>query len=96
MSKATPKDSTASLLKKEMGKKKLATVDESKNRVMAGDISFDKVLKVAKEKEKKAYGDKKAVVKQVLGTCVCCGIMVDGKNPKDVIKEVNEGKIKVE
>lgn len=90
MSKATPKDSTAPLLKKEMGVKKLATVDESKKRIMAGDISFDKILKVAKEK--KTYGDKQSVVKQVLGTCVSAGITVDGKDPREIIKEINDGK----
>jgi len=95
MSKATPKDTVPSLLKKEMGKKKLATVDESKQRVMAGDISFDKIVKVAKEKEGKLPGDLKTVVKQVLGSCVSCGITVDGRDPKDVIKEITEGKKEV-
>jgi large subunit ribosomal protein L11 len=95
MSKNTPKDSVSSLLRKELGGKKLATVNEDKTRNPGGDISFDKILKIAKEKEKKTYGDMKAVVKQVLGTCVSCGVTVDGKDPRNVIREVDEGILQV-
>jgi len=34
----------------------------------------------------------KAAVKEVLGSCVSMGVTVDGKDPRDVQKEVNEGK----
>jgi len=33
----------------------------------------------------------KAAVKEILGTCVSMGVLVEGKHPKEVIKEVNEG-----
>lgn len=95
MSKNTPKDSVSSLLKKELGGKKLATVNEDKTRNTGGNISFDKILKIAKEKEKKTYGNMKAIVKQVVGTCVSCGVTIDGKEPKEIIKEIDEGKLQV-
>jgi large subunit ribosomal protein L11 len=34
----------------------------------------------------------KAAVKEILGSCVSMGIKVDGKNPKEVIKLVEQGK----
>ena len=80
----------SSLIKKELNVQKLATVNEDKTRNLAGNISFEKVVAIAKSKE--IYGDLKAQVKQVLGTCVSCGVTVDGKNPKDVQKDVDAGK----
>ena len=34
----------------------------------------------------------KSAVKSILGTCVSSGVKVDDKDPKEVIKEVEEGK----
>ena len=34
----------------------------------------------------------KGTVKEVLGSCKAIGCTVDGKNPKDVTKEVESGK----
>jgi hypothetical protein len=36
--------------------------------------------------------DFKAVVKSVLGSCVSLGILVESKDPREVIKEIDEGK----
>lgn len=80
----------SSLLKKELNVQKLATVNEDKTRNLAGNIAFEKIVAIAKSKE--MYGDLKARVKQVLGTCVSCGVTVDGKNAKDVQKDIDAGK----
>jgi large subunit ribosomal protein L11 len=83
------------LLKKELKVQKLATVNEDKSRKMAGDLPLDVIVKVAKSKDS-IKGSTKAKVKQVLGTCVSAGITVNGKNPKEIIKEINNGLVKVE
>ena len=58
-----------------------------------GDISFENIVKIAKMKIKDMNTtDLKSAVKNVLGTCLSMGITVNGKNPKEVIKEVEEGK----
>lgn len=83
----------ASLLKKEMGVQKLATVGEDKIRKPAGNIAFDKIVSITKGKEDAIIGRNfKQKVKQVVGTCVSAGVTVDGKNPKDVMKEIDAGK----
>lgn len=82
-----------SLLKKEMGTQKLATVGEDKIRKPAGNITFEKIITITKGKEDAIIGKTfKQKVKQVVGTCVSAGVTIDGKNPKDVIKEIDTGK----
>ncbi len=81
-----------SLLKKEIGVQKLATVGEDKVRKLAGNITFDKIVTIAKSKEDSLAGAFKEKVKQIVGTCVSSGVTIDGKNPKDVMKDINGGK----
>ena len=60
---------------------------------LIGNISFDQVVKVTKMKKDVMFSlDLKNSVKEVIGTCLSCGITVEGKNPKEIISEVNEGK----
>ncbi len=80
---------TSSLIKKELGVKKMGP-DQNLN------IAFEKILKIAKAKTDDLVGDMKGKVKQVLGTCISAGVKVDGKDPREVQKEVDEGKYKVE
>ena len=46
------------------------------------------------QKSKSLSRELKGTVKEVLGTCVAVGITVDGKSPKDVQKEIDDGKHK--
>lgn len=84
-----------SMIKKEIKVEKLATVGEDKIRKTAGNISLEAVVRIAKSKES-IRGNTVSKVKQVLGTCQSSGVLVDNKSPKEVIQEINEGKIKVE
>ncbi len=83
-----------SMIKKEMKLETLGKVNEDKTRKLAGSIPLETVIKIAKSKDS-IRGDTVAKVKQVLGTCLSSGVLVDDKNPKDVIKEIDEGRIKV-
>ncbi|MHA1143803.1 MAG: 50S ribosomal protein L11 [Candidatus Helarchaeota archaeon] len=57
-----------------------------------GDIEFEQLISIAKMKRDQ-FLDKslKAATKTVLGTCYSMGITVDGKSPKDVQKEIDDG-----
>jgi large subunit ribosomal protein L11 len=59
-----------------------------------GDLKFEQVVKIAKLKMNDFLAkDLKAAVKLVLGTAnSMTGILVEGKRPKEVMKEVKEGK----
>ena len=85
----------ASMIKREMNVKNLAKVTES-GKDLPGSIPLAKVISIAKSKEDSMLGrDFRAKVKQVLGTCLSGGVLVDGKDPREVIKGIDEGKIKV-
>lgn len=83
-------ETVTSMLKKEMNKQKLARVVEG-NMELPGSISMEKVVKITKSRNLPGK-DVRARVKQVLGTCLSGGILIDGKSPKEVMKEVDEGK----
>jgi len=58
-----------------------------------GDLSMEQVLRIAKLKQAELLStNTKAAVKEILGTCVSMGVTVEGKDPKEVQKEVDEGK----
>ena len=61
-----------------------------------GNLSFDQIKKIAENMRPKSLArEMKGTIKEVLGTCVAVGITVDGKSPKDVQKEIDEGKYKI-
>ena len=54
---------------------------------------MEQAVKIAKVKKESILGkDLKAAVKEVLGTGVSMGVTVEGKDPRDVQKEIDEGK----
>lgn len=58
-----------------------------------GDITMDSVVKVAKTKMDSSYATSlKSVAKTVVGTCLPLGVKIEGKTPKEITQEINEGK----
>ena len=59
-----------------------------------GNLTFETVKNIAKkmQQSKSLARELKGTVKEVLGSCVAVGITVDGKSPKVVTAEVNDGK----
>jgi len=81
---------TAELLKKEFSIEKGS---QQPNNIKVANAAIEQVIKVAKIKQKNMFSNTlKSSVKSVLGSCVALGVLVDGKNPKAIIKEVDEGK----
>jgi len=63
------------------------------NTVKVGDLSMDQVLRIARIKRAELLaGDLKSAAKEVLGTCVSMGVTVEGKDPREVQKEIDAGK----
>lgn len=75
------------LLKKELTVEK-GTGDSKKIKV--ANASIEQIIKVA-ETKKALEKNLKSAVKTVLGSCVSLGILVESKEPKEVIKEVDKG-----
>lgn len=83
----------SSMLKKEAKVSKLAGLGKEESgrpAPVVGNVTIEQVVKIAKSKDNIA-GELKAKVKQIVGTCKSCGLTVEGKNPKDVIKEIEKG-----
>ncbi len=58
-----------------------------------GEVTMDSVVKVAKTKLETSYATSlKSVAKSIVGTCLPLGIKVEGKTPKEITSEINEGK----
>jgi len=58
-----------------------------------GDLSMEQLVKIAKMKRVQLLApDIKRAVKEVLGTCISMGVTVEGKDPKEVQAEIDEGK----
>jgi large subunit ribosomal protein L11 len=87
------------LVKKELGVQLLSkaafnvyTKDEKKEEFKES-LKFEQVVKIAKMKMDDIKTDKlKAAVKQVVAYCVSSGVFVEGKKPKEINKEIDEGK----
>jgi large subunit ribosomal protein L11 len=79
---------TGEIIKKEAGIEKGAGNREAP----AGDVSLEVIVKVSKAKSNSLGSTVKEKAKEVLGTCLSMGITVEGKNAREVIKEIDEGK----
>ncbi len=79
----------ASLILKEMGGEK-GSGSPSKHKI--GNITIDQAIKVAKMKFDSLLGkDLKGKTKEIIGTCISMGVTVEGKNPKEIQKAIDEG-----
>jgi len=56
-------------------------------------LKIDQIVKIAKMKMSDLLArDLKSSVKQVVGTCASMPVMIEGKKPKEFLKEIDEGK----
>ena len=81
---------TSALIISELGVSKGSGVP---NTEKIGDLSLEQAIRIAKLKGNDVLArDLKAAVNEVLGTGVSMGVTVEGKDPREVQKEINEGK----
>lgn len=80
----------AELLKKELGIKKGSGLQE---KTKVANASIEQIISVSKTKLPNLLSKNlKTAVKSVLGSCLSLGILVENKNPVEVIRETDEGK----
>lgn len=80
---------TSALIAKEA---KIEKGSGAPNTNYVGNLTMAQVVKIARLKRCQSYGKTlKSLVKEVLGSCVSMGVKVEGKNPKEIIKEVDQG-----
>ncbi len=80
---------TTALIMDELNIEK-ASQDPGMDKV--SDLSMEQSLKIARMKFNTLLSDDyKSAVKEVLGTCVSMGITVEGKDPREVQEEIDQG-----
>lgn len=80
---------TSELIKKEIGIEK----GRKEKGEVAGDIQIEKVIEIAKKKKESSLGGSvKEIAKEVAGTCTSLGVTINGKSPREIMKEIDEGK----
>ncbi|HEX9907798.1 MAG TPA: 50S ribosomal protein L11 [Thermoplasmata archaeon] len=79
----------SALILKELG---LEKGSGSPKATKIGDLKVEQVQKIAEMKKDSMLGkDKKSRFREVVGTCVSMGVTVDGKDPKQVMKDIDSG-----
>jgi large subunit ribosomal protein L11 len=91
--------SITALVRKELNVKKLAKAPfsiyekEEVKEEFKESLGFDQVVKIAKMKMDDMKTDNlKNAVKQVVAFCVSAGVFIEEKRPKEILKEIDEGK----
>jgi len=80
---------TSMLILRELGAEK-GSSDPGSKRI--GDLKMDQVVKIARTKLENANtSDLKKMVKQVLGTALSMGVTVEGKDPREIQREIDSG-----
>ena len=80
----------AALVKKKLGLEKGAKTSGTE---VVGNLTLAQAVEIAKLKVESTLAKGiKAAVKEVLGTCVSMGVTVEGKDAREVQREVDEGK----
>jgi large subunit ribosomal protein L11 len=80
---------TSELLKKELGIEKASMMPKA---IYAGNISIEQVINIARKKRNAlAANSLRSAVKVVLGSCLSSGILVESKNAKEVIRDLERG-----
>jgi len=83
----------SALIKRELGIEKGAT---NPGREFVGNLTMEQLLNIARIKKQQSLAyTLKEVVKEVLGTCNSMGITVEGKHPRELTKEIDEGKVEI-
>lgn len=80
----------AALVKKKLGLEKGAKTSGTE---VVGNLTLSQAVEIAKLKAEGTLAKGlKAAVKEVLGTCLSIGVTVEGKDAREVQREVDEGK----
>jgi large subunit ribosomal protein L11 len=80
---------TSQLIKKELN---LEKGSKEPDKMKVGNLGIEQIIKISKMKEDgMLVNEFKSVMKNVVGCCKSMGVLIEGKDPVDVIKEIDTG-----
>ena len=66
---------------------------EVQERIIVADLTIDQCIKITKMKRDNLLAkDMKKALKEVVATVVSMPLTIEGKSPKEILKEIDEGK----
>lgn len=80
---------TAALIVRELGITKGSSNPSTEN---VGDLGMEQILKIARLKHHQLLASStRSAVKEIVGCCLSMGVTTAGKDPKEVLREIDEG-----
>ncbi len=81
---------TSALIVSELGAEKGSGTTKTEK---IGNLSMEQAIRIAKLKSTELLAKNlRAAVKEILGSCVSMGVTVEDKDPREIQRELNEGK----
>jgi large subunit ribosomal protein L11 len=81
---------TSALIVKELGIQKASGNPKTEK---VGNLTMEQVAKIASMKMPSSYSKStKTAAKEVMGTCMSLGVTIEGKDPREMQKELDQGK----
>jgi len=85
---------TSELIKKEL---KIEKASGARLKQKVGNLAIEQVISVSKAKHDSMLSNEFiSTVKSVIGTCQALGLLIENKEPKEILEEITEGKFKEE
>lgn len=85
---------TSELIKKEL---KIEKASGARIKQKVGNLAIEQIISIAKSKHNTMLSkDFSATLRSIIGTCQALGVLIESKEPKEVLEEISEGKYKEE
>lgn len=82
--------SVSALIKKEAG---IETASGARLKVKVGNLAFEQIISITKQKHQSMLAKEFiSALKSVIGSCMTMGILIDSKDPKEILQDIEEGK----
>jgi len=84
----------SALIKKEL---KIEKGSGERKKFAAGNLAIEQVISITKQKHEHMLAkDFISALKSVIGSCMSIGVLIENKEPKEVLEEIAQGKYKKE
>lgn len=81
---------TSQLIKKELG---IELASGERKKLIVGNLAIEQVISVAKAKHNNMLAKEFiSALKSVIGSCLSMGVIIENKDPKEILQEIAEGK----
>jgi large subunit ribosomal protein L11 len=85
---------TSELIKKEL---KIEKASSARMKQKVGNLAIEQVISIAKAKHEHLLSHNfLSTLKSIIGTCMALGVLIESKDPKEILEEISQGKFKEE